>query len=229
MRCTRRHPPHCLCIIGRLCLRVSQVSYGVRLLGLCLPLHGRTQRIMDERISPVYKTPERAGRKITTMAKLRNQDFYFRPILGKSNGFSILFAKVLWVNFRRTLLGEQGVCNYSFSRCKMYCTRWTLLLVLLLNLGVLPAAQAQHTVETLASFHGKAPGSITVDSDGNIFGTTINPDASETTIFEIAAGSHIVTTLFHGTSSSVIRLDNSGNILGRQPKGLTKMAVFSRS
>ena len=89
---------------------------------------------------------------------------------------------------------------------------------------------ATHTVTTLASFSG-ANGAhpiagITIDSNGNLFGTTRDGGpAGAGTAFEIAAGSATLTTLatFNRTNgaapASPLAIDASGNLFGTTTAG----------
>ena len=93
-------------------------------------------------------------------------------------------------------------------------------------------AAGSHTITTLASFNGTTGGGlpnsgVVVDAQGNIFGTTSTGGAYGTgartsgTVFEIAAGSHTITTLasFNGPTTGgnpygPVVLDSQGNLFG---------------
>jgi uncharacterized repeat protein (TIGR03803 family) len=94
------------------------------------------------------------------------------------------------------------------------------------GLGIVYEIAARtHVFTTLATFdgtNGKLPQSIvTLDASGNLYGTTPYGGASgDGTVFEIAAGSHTLTTLvtFDGTNGASpqagLTLDASGNLYG---------------
>jgi uncharacterized repeat protein (TIGR03803 family) len=90
--------------------------------------------------------------------------------------------------------------------------------------------EGSSTFTTLASFNyadGWAPqGGLTVDAAGDLFGTTLNGGANdEGTVFEIAAGSHTITTVtsFNATDGESpyggVALDASGDIYGTTNSG----------
>jgi uncharacterized repeat protein (TIGR03803 family) len=77
-----------------------------------------------------------------------------------------------------------------------------------------------NTINLLASFtgeNGKTPfGNVVVDTSGNVFGTTEVGPTIGGTVFEVAKGSGIVTTLHSDTSEifAGLRSDSSGNLYG---------------
>ena len=84
------------------------------------------------------------------------------------------------------------------------------------------------TVTTLATFdniNGNEPNALIMDSDGNLFGTTLGSDTTKGTVFEIVAGSGTITTLatFNGTNGASPRggvvLDTDGNLFGTTARG----------
>jgi len=95
---------------------------------------------------------------------------------------------------------------------------------------VFEIASGSGTITTLASFdntNGQGPrGGVVVDSSGNVFGTTNGGGAySDGTIYEIAHGSGVITTLasFNGTNGSTpwgnLMMDSSGNLYGTTASG----------
>jgi len=103
---------------------------------------------------------------------------------------------------------------------------------------VFELAQGRHTITTLAFFNGPngdfpAAGLI-MDSSGNLYGTTAeggagwdpsNYEYGDGTVFELAHGSHTITTLasFNGTdganSRTGLTMDSSGNLYGTTDAG----------
>ena len=88
-------------------------------------------------------------------------------------------------------------------------------------------AQGSSTITTLASFTGAGgngsnpAGGVTLDGGGNLFGTTFQDgEFGNGTVYEIAQGSSIITTLvsFTGTNggnpASAVTFDKSGNLFG---------------
>ena len=73
-----------------------------------------------------------------------------------------------------------------------------------------------HAVTTLASFPFGQTVAITLDHEGNVFGTITNDDSTSETLFEVAKGSHIIKTVttFGTQSLNNITVDNQGNIFG---------------
>src|SRR5439155_1279821 len=95
---------------------------------------------------------------------------------------------------------------------------------------VFEVAAGSHTITTLASFyvsHGASPyADLVADSDGNLFGTTSSGGARGVcTVFEVAAGSHTITTLatFNGINGAYpyagLVEDQSGNLFGTTLQG----------
>ncbi|HET6250870.1 MAG TPA: choice-of-anchor tandem repeat GloVer-containing protein [Tepidisphaeraceae bacterium] len=94
----------------------------------------------------------------------------------------------------------------------------------------LPAGSS--TISTVASFtgaNGSDPyGGLAIDSSGNLFGTTATGGAyGDGTVFEIAGGSGVITTLasFNGVNGSTphgsVTLDANGNLFGTTTAGGT--------
>ena len=83
--------------------------------------------------------------------------------------------------------------------------------------SIFEIVKSSHAVTTLASFQGVPLGGISVDTQGNIFGTVDNTFGS--TIFELIKGNNTVITLasFEGLEGAVT-LDNQGNIFGMRDK-----------
>jgi uncharacterized repeat protein (TIGR03803 family) len=83
---------------------------------------------------------------------------------------------------------------------------------------------ASYAVRTLGVFSGSSPnphGNLIEDSGGNLFGTTSGSGAyGDGTVFEVAAGSHVVTTLasFDGANGNTpnggLIEDSGGNLFG---------------
>src|SRR5262249_36783827 len=82
-----------------------------------------------------------------------------------------------------------------------------------------------YPVRTLASFNGSVgsgpQGSLVQDSQGDLFGTTeLGGTFNQGTVFEIAAGSNVITTLasFDGTNGAhptgSLAIDSQGNLFG---------------
>lgn len=97
---------------------------------------------------------------------------------------------------------------------------------------VFEIAEGTHTFSTLASFddtNGSGPyGSLIRDSAGNLIGTTTGDGFSTFgTVFQVAAGTHLLTTLatFNGTNGSDpwggLYADAEGNLYGTTMKGGT--------
>ncbi len=95
---------------------------------------------------------------------------------------------------------------------------------------VFELAHGSHTITTLASFNdtdGAYPGGgVILDTSGNLYGTTQEGGASDDgTVFELAHGSHTITTLasFNGTNGRElfggVILDSSGNLYGTTQQG----------
>ena len=91
--------------------------------------------------------------------------------------------------------------------------------------AVYEIANGTTTISDLASFNsvnGSAPyGSVTLDSSGNLFGTTSGGGANNVgTVYEIANGSSAITTLasFNAATGDIpasgVTLDSSGNLYG---------------
>jgi uncharacterized repeat protein (TIGR03803 family) len=88
-----------------------------------------------------------------------------------------------------------------------------------------------HTLTTLATFNGtngaNPDGRLLFDSNGNLFGTTgAGGSDGSGTVFEVAAGSHALTTLanfknvgFGGSPIAGLIADASGNLLGTTYEG----------
>jgi uncharacterized repeat protein (TIGR03803 family) len=98
------------------------------------------------------------------------------------------------------------------------------------NGTVFEIAKGSTTVTTIASFedsNGSNPiGGLTIDSNGDLFGTTsIGGDSGNGTVFEIVAGTSTITTLasFEGTNGSTpqanLTLDSAGNLYGTTQDG----------
>jgi uncharacterized repeat protein (TIGR03803 family) len=87
-------------------------------------------------------------------------------------------------------------------------------------------AAGTHTLSTLVTFNGTnglypQSGTLIADASGNLYGTTNGyPGTSNGTVFEIAAGTHVLTTLatFSGSNGSLpvggLIADSSGNLYG---------------
>jgi len=78
---------------------------------------------------------------------------------------------------------------------------------------------ANHRFTQIASFNGtngSGPSGLTLDPDGNLFGTTTGGSPSERTVFEIPRGSNTIITLSHpgGYVPCGVILDSSGNLYG---------------
>ena len=132
-----------------------------------------------------------------------------RQIRWKTTAFNFPFSKVMWKSSKRS----SAVC----LRRRNAAPGWRAICGTLLTLGILPVAQAQPTLTTLASFSGQSPGKLTLDDHGNIFGTTWTRGAESGTVYEILKGSQVVTTLasFHGEEVPVgIAVGGSGSIFG---------------
>ena len=96
---------------------------------------------------------------------------------------------------------------------------------------VYEVAAGSHTVTMLVTFNGSGNGSgpmngLIEDSSGNIYGATAFGGADgDGTIYELAAGTHILTTLvtFNGTNGSIpnggLVMDNSGNLFDTTESG----------
>jgi uncharacterized repeat protein (TIGR03803 family) len=98
------------------------------------------------------------------------------------------------------------------------------------NGTVFELAHGSQTITSLASFNGTDGSSpdagLTMDSSGNLYGTTYSGGASGFgTIFELAHGSQTITSLasFNGTEGvnpeAGLILDSSGNLYGTTPFG----------
>ena len=95
---------------------------------------------------------------------------------------------------------------------------------------VFEVAAGSGAITALASFNGTngltPDGGLVEDSSGNLFGTTFNGgSSSDGAVFEVAAGSHAITTLasFNGTNGanpvgSLVE-DSSGNLFGTTQGG----------
>jgi len=106
--------------------------------------------------------------------------------------------------------------------------KWIFPIVAFLIMGNLHTAQCQSNYTTLASFVGQIPISLTLDDQGNIFGTTLKPGLDYgiiTTlkpglyignVFEIKKGSQTFNTIasFQNELPDSIALDGSENIFG---------------
>jgi uncharacterized repeat protein (TIGR03803 family) len=91
---------------------------------------------------------------------------------------------------------------------------------------VFEVAAGSNTITTLATFNGfngaNPVGTMVMDSHGNLFGTALSGGASNLgTVFELAAGSHTITTVaaFDGTNGAYpqvqrLLLDSQGNLFG---------------
>lgn len=99
-------------------------------------------------------------------------------------------------------------------------------------------ASPQYQLTTLATFNGtngaNPEGSVIVGADGNIYGTTYNGGAqNDGTVFKIAAGTHLLTTLgtFNGGNgahpAAALFADPSGNLYGTTSGGPTGSTVGS--
>ena len=98
---------------------------------------------------------------------------------------------------------------------------------------VFEIAQGTTSITTLASFNAatgncQPVGGVTLDSSGNLFGTTYGGGTSnQGTVFEIAQGTTSITTLanFNGAngafSYAALTLDSSGNLFGTTHSGGT--------
>jgi len=95
---------------------------------------------------------------------------------------------------------------------------------------VFELAHGSRTITTLASFNGTNGSSpyaaLIMDSSGNLYGTTTFGGASNNgTVFELAHGSHTITTLasFNGTDGlrpqAALIMDRSGNFYGTATGG----------
>jgi uncharacterized repeat protein (TIGR03803 family) len=96
---------------------------------------------------------------------------------------------------------------------------------------VFELAHGSHTITTLASFNGGGNGAnpyagLIMDSGGNFYGTTSTWGAYQRgTVFELAHGSHTITTLasFNGTNGANpyggLIMDSSGNLYGTTYSG----------
>ncbi len=85
---------------------------------------------------------------------------------------------------------------------------------------VFELASGSGTITTLASFNGtngaQPVTALVMDGSGNLYGTASLPSAnSDSTIFELAQGSHTITDLAAcGVSYGALILDSSGNLYG---------------
>ena len=95
---------------------------------------------------------------------------------------------------------------------------------------VFEIAAATHALTTLVSFNGtngsRPNGDLFVDSSGNLFGTTSAQGANgDGTVFEVAAGSQIITTLYSFTATTGssaaggLTEDSSGDLFGTTYQG----------
>ncbi len=84
-------------------------------------------------------------------------------------------------------------------------------------------AAGSHTLTTLANFSANLfpsvpdRGYVVVDAQGNLYGTTLGGPSGGGTVYEIAAGSHTLTTLAtfngaNGSGPSGLTLDAQGNL-----------------
>ncbi|HVU86071.1 MAG TPA: choice-of-anchor tandem repeat GloVer-containing protein [Pirellulales bacterium] len=106
---------------------------------------------------------------------------------------------------------------------------------------VFEVASGSHTLTTLVSFNGGSNGafplgSLVTDAAGNLYGTTYGGGAfNRGTVFEIAAGSHTITTLvsFDGTNGAQpaagLIADASGNLYGTTSDTAFSSTVFEIS
>jgi uncharacterized repeat protein (TIGR03803 family) len=96
--------------------------------------------------------------------------------------------------------------------------------------AIFELAAGQHAVTILASFDGsngfEPQADLAIDGSGNLFGTTWGGDSGTPgTVFELAAGGKIITTLatFDGTNGAFpeagVILDGSGNLFGTTSQG----------
>jgi uncharacterized repeat protein (TIGR03803 family) len=112
--------------------------------------------------------------------------------------------------------------------------RTFVLLILILGPGV--PVLAQYTFVTLANLdsdNANFIGGLAADASGNLYGTTLYGGANRCgTVFELAKGSHRVSTLisFNATGSnrtSVLIADASGNLCGTTGDGIVELAKGS--
>ncbi len=90
----------------------------------------------------------------------------------------------------------------------------------------MPRAQTRHNARHVHRQNGAYPGPLILDAAGNLYGTTseggVNTDG---TVFEIAAGTHTLTTLatFNGANgqnpATALTLDAAGNLYGTTIRG----------
>jgi uncharacterized repeat protein (TIGR03803 family) len=100
---------------------------------------------------------------------------------------------------------------------------------------VFEVASGTHAVTTLAKFDFSSPdsnganpeGGLVADANGNLYGTTYSAGADDAgTVFEVAAGTHALTTLatFNGSNGQNPRwgsltIDSGGNLYGATTEG----------
>ena len=85
-------------------------------------------------------------------------------------------------------------------------------------------AKGTDTITTIASFNGgngqQPAAGVTLDAQGNLYGTTVSGASNDGTVWEIAKGSSTITTIatFNGTNGSGpfggVTLDAQGNLYG---------------
>jgi hypothetical protein len=94
---------------------------------------------------------------------------------------------------------------------------------------VFEIAAGSHLFSVIAQFNGsdgKNPnGGLAIDSNGDLFGTTLGEGGSDGTFFEVSAGTHVLTTIasFNGSNGAdpagSLFIDANGNLYGTTSQG----------